>query len=119
MLERCLYGKTLKARSKNSRLITLVIFLLAGAALLGALAGGAIGGAATGTATGLWVGVGVGALAGVGIAGTAYALSRPPAYYYPTPYPYAYNSYPTAYPTAPVYYSPPPPPRGYYYPAYY
>ena len=89
----------------------MVIFLLAGAALLGAFAGGAIGAAATGTATGAWIGVGVGALAGVGIAGTAYALSRPPVYYYPAPYPYAYNPYPTG----PVYYSPP---RGYYYPGY-
>jgi len=102
----------------------LVIFLLAGAALLGAFAGGAIGAAATGTATGVWVGAGVGALAGVGIAGTAYALSRPKQVYYypaypaaypaPAAYPQAYNQCPTC--NGPVYYAPAP--RTYYYPSY-
>ena len=87
----------------------MVIFLLAGAALLGAAAGGAIGAAAAGTATATWVGVGVGALAGVGIAGAAYALSRPPVYYYPAPY------YPVPYPFQYWQASPPPYPGPVYY----
>ncbi len=42
--------------------------------------------------TAAWIGVGVGALAGAGIVGAAYALSRPYGYWYPAAYPYQYWS---------------------------
>jgi len=64
----------------------LPIFLLAAGALAGAAVGGAAGYAAAGLA-GAGLGIGVGALTGFGLAGAAYALSRP-GYYLPLPFPY-------------------------------
>jgi hypothetical protein len=80
----------------------MVLFLLAAGALLGAAVGGTIGLAASGT-TAAWVGVGVGALAGAGMAGAAYGLSRPRGYWYPAAYPYQYWSVPSP-SYVPVYY---------------
>ena len=76
----------------------MVLFLLAGAALLGAAAGGTLGYAAAGL-TGATVGLGVGALAGLGFGAAAWYATRPWYWY---PYPYAYPAYPGYY--APVYY---------------
>ena len=83
------------------------IFLLAGAALLGAAAGGALGYTAAGL-TGAALGVGVGALAGVGFGAAAYAFSRP-VILAPIPYPHSYYGYygpPVVYAGPPLYYSP-------------
>ena len=79
-----------------------MLLLLAAGALAGSVVGGAIG-LTSGTSAAL-AGAGNGALAGAGLAGTAYALSRPRVCLYPTLYPFQYSTAP--YPTyAPVYYA--------------
>jgi len=98
--------------------MSMVIFLLAAGAILGAAAGGAIGAATVGTTTATWVGIGFGALAGVTVAG-AYAASRHPAYYYPVPYPVQYwQPGPNFTPAYPAYPAPPPRSPAFYYSPY-
>ena len=98
--------------------ISMVLFLLAAGAILGAAAGGAIGAAAVGTSTAVWTGIGVGALAGVGIAGV-YAATRPRYYLAPYPYPVPYPQQywtPGISSIPPVYYAPPRAPVSFYSP---